>query len=78
MKKELSTIVLILIAQSSFAQEFTDLYGDYLGQVPPSDTPVVFAPGIVSTDSIIQHSAPAFSPDGNEVFWWVIRSRAAM
>ena len=74
MKKELSTIVLILIAQSSFAQEFTDLYGDYLGQVPPSDTPVVFAPGIVSTDSIIQHSAPAFSPDGNEVFWWVIRS----
>jgi hypothetical protein len=76
MKKYLFSL---LIAFNSFiysqdTMEFTDLYGDYLGQIPPGDTPVVFAPGIVSTDSIIQHSAPAFSPDGNEVFWWVIRS----
>jgi hypothetical protein len=50
------------------AREFTGLYGDYLGQTPPGDTPVVFAPGIVST-IYMEHSALAFSPDGNEVFW---------
>jgi hypothetical protein len=74
MKKGLIIIILSLIVKSSFGQQFTDLYGDYLGQIAPGDTPVVFAPGIVSTDSIIQHSAPAFSPDGNDVFWWVVRS----
>ncbi len=41
---------------------------DYLGQPPPGATPQVFARGIVSTDHL-EHSAPAFSPDGNEVFW---------
>jgi Tol biopolymer transport system component len=41
---------------------------DYLGQPFPGDTAVVFARGIVSTDHL-EHSAPAFSPDGNEVFW---------
>jgi len=54
--------------------EFTDLYGDYLGQTPPTDTPLVFAPGFISTDSLIEHCAPAFSPDGTEVYWCVIRS----
>lgn len=48
--------------------EFTDLYGDYLGQTPPGDTPKVFAPGIVS-DKKLEHSAAVFSGDGNQVFW---------
>ncbi|MBP7509930.1 MAG: PD40 domain-containing protein [Prolixibacteraceae bacterium] len=74
MKKGFLIIVMILIIKSSFGQEFTDLYGDYLGQTAPGDTPLVFAPGIVSTDSLIEHSAPTFSPDGKEVFWWVVRS----
>ena len=52
--------------------EFTDLYGDYLGQPISGDTPTVFARGIVSTDDL-EHSAPAFSPEGNEVYWWVNR-----
>ncbi|MDD4192488.1 MAG: hypothetical protein PHI28_14240 [Mangrovibacterium sp.] len=60
---------MILIVKFSFGQEFTDLKGDYLGQPLPGDTPVVFARGIVS-DTMLQHSAPTFSPDGNEVFWW--------
>jgi L-ascorbate metabolism protein UlaG (beta-lactamase superfamily) len=51
---------------------FHKLTGDYLGQTPPGDTPLVFARGIVSTDDL-EHSAPAFSPDGNEVFWFVNR-----
>jgi len=62
-------IGLVLIVKFSFGQEFTELKGDYLGQPLPGDTPVVFARGIVS-DSLLQHSAPTFSPDGNEVFWW--------
>lgn len=68
MKKGLMIIILSLIVKSSFGQEFTDLIGDYLGQNPPGDTPVVFAPGIVS-DKYQQHGAPSFSPDGKEVFW---------
>jgi len=48
------------------------LSGAYLGQTPPGATPVVFAPGIVSTDAN-EHMAPSFSPDGSEVFWWANR-----
>jgi hypothetical protein len=44
------------------------LTGDYLGQPLPGATPEVFARGIVSTDHH-EHSAPSFSPDGNEAFW---------
>ena len=50
----------------------TPLSGDYLGQPPPGAEPVVFAPGMVSTTDN-EHSAPAFSPDGNEVFWFANR-----
>jgi hypothetical protein len=42
--------------------------GPYLNQPLPGAVPEVFARGIVSTDHL-EHSAPAFSPDGNEVFW---------
>jgi hypothetical protein len=52
--------------------EFTNLYGDYLGQTPPADTPVVFASGIVSTDDL-EHSPALFTPDGNEVYWITAR-----
>jgi len=41
---------------------------DYLGQVPPGDTPKVFAPGIVSIDNKNSH-ALVFSPDGNMIFF---------
>jgi hypothetical protein len=55
-----------------YAQEFPVLKGDYLGQTPPGDTPVVFAPGVISKSSL-EHSAPAFSPDGREIYWSMIR-----
>jgi len=71
MKKGLFIFTLFLLVKSSFGQEFTDLKGDYLGQPLPGETPVVFARGIVS-DSLLQHGAPTFSPDGNEVFWWTV------
>ncbi len=55
--------------QESSQQIFTDLEGDYLGQTPPGETPVVFAPGIISVDSTIEHGSPTFSPDGNTILW---------
>ena len=69
MRKHYLLISFIFIYSISFGQEFADLKGDYLGQPLPGDTPVVFARGIIS-DTLLQHSAPTFSPDGNEVFWW--------
>ena len=52
--------------------DFHNLSGAYFGQTPPGATPEVFALGIVSTDAN-EHSAPSFSPDGNEVCWWANR-----
>lgn len=49
--------------------KFSNLKGDYLGQTPPWDVPVIFAPGIISVDSTVEHGYPTFSPDGNMVFW---------
>ncbi|MBN2395005.1 MAG: PD40 domain-containing protein [Candidatus Atribacteria bacterium] len=55
--------------QAQHTNDLPVLKGDYLGQPLPGDTPEVFAPGIVSTDTTIEHGSPTFSPDGNEVFW---------
>ena len=68
--KSIVYLFLFIAGSLVHAQDFTDLYGDYLGQTPPGDTPAVFAPGIVST-IYMEHSAPGFSPDGNKVFWRV-------
>ena len=48
--------------------QFPLMEGEYLGQVPPDDTPVIFAPGIISSIWGL-HSSLAFSPDGTEVYW---------
>lgn len=56
--------------QTPFKKDkFTVLKGDYLGQTPPGDVPIIFAPGIISVDSTVEHGYPTFSPDGNLVFW---------
>jgi hypothetical protein len=68
MKKGLMIIILTLFVKSIFGQQLVDIKGDYLGQAPPVDTPVVFARGIVST-VYQEHGTPTFSPDGNEIFW---------
>ena len=51
----------------------TTIRGAYLGQKPPGMEATVFAQGVVSTDSI-EHSSPAFSPDGKIVLWTKIYS----
>jgi hypothetical protein len=60
MKKELLIIVLILIAQFSFGQQFTDLYGDYLVQTTSENIPVVYIPEIISKNSL--KPSTGFSP----------------
>jgi Tol biopolymer transport system component len=47
--------------------EFPVLKGPYLGQKPPVNEPVLFAPGIVSNGR--NHSSVAISPDGKELYW---------
>lgn len=73
MKKAGFYTVFVLITNCLSGQQFTNLYGDYLGQAIPGDTPLVFAPGIVSSD-YLEHSPAIFSRDGNEVFWEVIQT----
>ena len=46
---------------------FPLLEGPYLGMPEPGKKPIIFAPGIISTDER-EHGLPIFSPDGKEVF----------
>jgi len=48
-------------------KDFPKLTGAYLGQKPPVNEPVLFAPGIVSHGR--NHSSVAISPDGKELYW---------
>ncbi len=52
---------------------------NYLGQDPPGVTAELFSPRLISTDSM-EHSSPAFSPDGKVVLWTVLNRsyRASM
>jgi len=68
MKKVLMTTILVLFIRSSFGQQFTNLHGDYLGQTPPGNTPVVFAPGIVSVSDRYEYGL-SIAPDGKEIFF---------
>jgi Tol biopolymer transport system component len=46
---------------------FPILEGPYLGQEPPGEAPVLFAPGVVSTQT--GEWSTAFTPDGQELFF---------
>lgn len=45
------------------------LRGPYLGETPPGETPVPFAPGVVSTG--LGERDVAMMPDGTEIYWGV-------
>ncbi len=66
MKTTVATIGLVVTVCATWAQQKSTI--DYLKMKPVGETPEVFAPGLISTDSI-EHSAPAFAPDGNTVMW---------
>lgn len=60
-----------IFATSIFGQsDFPKLKGPYLGQKPPRDVPDLFAPGMITTE-YHEHSSPAFSHDGKELYWSV-------
>jgi len=59
----------LTIVQAQDTKTFPVLKGDYLGQTPPGNIPVIFAPGIISVDSTVEHGYPSISPDGNTIFW---------
>lgn len=62
--------VLINISSAQIVNDSKSLTGAYLGQKPPGMTPELFAPGFLSTIAH-EHSSPAFSPDGKEVYYSV-------
>ncbi|MCZ2845924.1 MAG: hypothetical protein O2U61_05435 [Candidatus Bathyarchaeota archaeon] len=72
--KQMKNLAVILILglfllPNCFAQNnFPVLKGAYLGQIPPGNTAVLFAPGLLSDDT---HSplGIAVSPDGKEIFY---------
>lgn len=75
MKKQIEYFLLIffilsIIHNLSAKEDWPVLKGPYLGRKPPGMKPEIFAPGIVST-CYHEHSSPAFSPDGKEVYWSV-------
>lgn len=70
MKKYSFTIIISLLVLGLYSQEINPNHmGNYLGQTPPGEIPIVFAPGIVSLDTTVEHGSPTFSPDGKQLFW---------
>ena len=70
MNKLVCIISVMLVAVTSIAaqqKDFPELTGPYLGQKPPDNEPVLFAPGIVSHSR--NHSSVAISLDGKELYW---------
>lgn len=72
MKRTLTLFMVILTGISLFTacyrrDDFPLLKGSYLGQDPPSKTPELFAPGIVSTDKDEINSV--FSHDSREFYF---------
>ncbi|MCK5124990.1 MAG: PD40 domain-containing protein [candidate division Zixibacteria bacterium] len=68
----LMIVCLLCAYQSIEAQEpdslnFSVLTGPYLGQEPPDTIPVLFAPGIISTDEC--EYAISMTPDGKEIYF---------
>ncbi len=78
MKKSISlfgALCIIAIHPCVYAQSlqepdmaFLNSSDAYFGLARPGDSPEIFAPGIVST-SLHEHSAPAFSKNGREIYW---------
>jgi Tol biopolymer transport system component len=60
------SLVLLILPSIGYSQAKPDPT-PYLGQNPPGNIPVIFAPGIVSKGNI--HGRLEISPDGREILW---------
>lgn len=74
MKKAMWVCALLTLLISFFngqdlQRPFPVLKGPYLGQTPPGMEPVVFAPGIISTE--LNTRDLTITPDGNEIYFCV-------
>ncbi len=82
MKKTFLGALLAILAPASFViglggpltsgqagEDFWTSPHAYLGFARPGLVPLLFAPGIIAAADQPQHSAPAFSPDGREIYW---------
>ena len=78
MKRALLLILFVIFYFASCRQAkepgFPVLKGSYLGQNPPGTTPVVFAPGIVSTGLYTRDIA--ISKDGTEIYFCISEAAA--
>lgn len=67
MKKIIYLLLVVLTACHTKSNDFNKLSGSYFGQELPSDSAVLFAPGIVSTGA--PERDLVFTPDGQEMFF---------
>ena len=51
---------------------FPEITGEYLEQTPPGNTPVIFAPGIISTEK--NECSLAAYPGGNELYYLILQT----
>jgi len=67
-----SIVILSLSCSNKNSQSqysFPDISGPYLGQVPPGNTPELFAPGIISTPMYTRDIT--MTPDGKEIYFCI-------
>lgn len=66
----MSVLVVVLCLSGSCVQkDGSEVFrGNYFNQTPPADTPVIFAPGIISTEDNAEFFE-TFSPDGTEFYF---------
>ena len=64
----LLTALVCAIIPNQISGEPKSQSGPYLGQQPPSEEPVVFAPGFVSTENHLEMGI-ACNPDGREIYF---------
>ena len=69
MKKIIFTIIISSLVSGLYSQEYISNHsGDYLGQTPPKDSAIIFAPGIISVTNRGEY-ALSISPDHGEYFY---------
>jgi hypothetical protein len=69
-KYYLKVLLVFILPINCFSQNNTI---DYLGQTPPGDTPIIFAPGLVSLKGRLEQGV-SISPDGKEFLFGVVSS----
>jgi len=69
MKKHFLIIIISILVLGLYSQEFISNHtGDYLGQTPPKDSAIIFAPEIISVTNRGEY-ALSISPNHDEYFY---------